>query len=143
MQSISSVVCSLFSSFIQTPGPSLPPVPAIELDDDLLGLLSRADLALGRLDGITSNLPNPDLFIAMYVRQEAILSSQIEGTQASLTDVLKFEAGESQGVCDVGEVVNYVAAMRHGLEQTALPLSLRLLGEIHGRAAHAQKQTHR
>jgi Fic family protein len=111
---------------------NLPPVPAIEIDDDLIGLLSRADLALGRLDGVTSILPNPDLFVAMYVKQEAVLSSQIEGTQASLTDVLMFEAGESPGVRDVGEVVNYVAAMNHGLEQTALPLSLRLLREIHG-----------
>ncbi|HSN96734.1 MAG TPA: Fic/DOC family N-terminal domain-containing protein [Candidatus Nanopelagicales bacterium] len=72
----------------------LPPEPPVQLGVELARFLSAADLALGRLDGITQILPNPDLFVAMYVRQEAVLSSQIEGTQASLTDVLQFEAGE-------------------------------------------------
>jgi Fic family protein len=96
-------------------------------------VLSQADQALGRLDGTAGTLPNPDLFVAMYVRQEAVLSSQIEGTQASLTDVLAFEAeegGTSQG--DVEEVVNYVAAMNHGLRRLQeFPLSLRLIRKIH------------
>ena len=113
---------------------SLPPNPAIVLDAALASLLSNADVQLGRLDGATSILPNPDLFVAMYVRQEAVLSSQIEGTQASLTDVLQYEA-EDDGVgpgADVGEVVNYVRAMKHGLARLPeLPLSLRLIREIH------------
>lgn len=72
----------------------LPSDPALRIEGDLQRLLSDADRALGRLDGITTILPNPDLFVAMYVRREAVLSSQIEGTQASLTDVLVFEADE-------------------------------------------------
>jgi len=112
----------------------LPPEPPLELAGELVRLLSAADLALGRLDGITGILPNPDLFVAMYVRQEAVLSSQIEGTQASLTDVLQFEAGGEDGTLrDVQEVVNYVGAMNYGLKQTALPLSLRLIRELHAR----------
>ncbi|WP_437528260.1 Fic family protein [Sorangium sp. So ce726] len=121
-----------YSAFEPAP---LPPAPPVQLGTELARLLSAADLALGRLDGITQILPNPDLFVAMYVRQEAVLSSQIEGTQASLTDVLQFEAGEGEDskLRDVQEVVNYVAAMNYGLEQTALPLSLRLIREIHAR----------
>ncbi|MGI8782107.1 MAG: Fic family protein [Acidobacteriota bacterium] len=97
-------------------------------------LLSAADQALGRLDGSTGLLPNPDLFIFMYVRKEAVLSSQIEGTQASLMDVLEFEgqAVELGQPKDVGEVVNYVAAMNLGIERlNTLPVSLRLIREIH------------
>lgn len=113
----------------------LPPNPPVVVDGELSRVLSAADLALGRLDGITGILPNPDLFVGMYVKQEAVLSSQIEGTQASLTDVLQFEAGETDGskLRDVEEVVNYVGAMNYGLAQTALPLSLRLIREIHSR----------
>lgn len=112
----------------------LPPDPPIKIDGEMARALSSADIALGRLDGITAILPNPDLFVAMYVRQEAVLSSQIEGTQASLTDVLQFEAGveDSATLRDVREVVNYVRAMTYGLEQVVLPLSLRLIREIHG-----------
>ena len=99
-------------------------------------LLSEADHALGRLDGVTSVLPNPDLFVAMYVRHEAVLSSQIEGTQSTLEDVLQFEIdakGEAQPK-DVQEVVNYVHAVNYGLRQLeTLPLSLRLIREIHGK----------
>lgn len=97
-------------------------------------LLSQADRALGRLDGSTEALPNPDLFVFMYVRKEAVLSSQIEGTQASLMDVLEFEADalEPGRPQDVEEVVNYVAAMNHGMERLkTLPVSLRLFREIH------------
>jgi Fic family protein len=99
-----------------------------------MALLSDADRALGRLDGVTSILPNPDLFVAMYVRHEAVLSSQIEGTQSTLEDVLEYEL-DAQGpkvAKDAAEVVNYVHAMNHGLRRLAtLPLSLRLLREIH------------
>jgi Fic family protein len=96
--------------------PRLPLRPPVAFDASLTSLLSRADVALGRLDGVTSILPNPDLFVAMYVRQEAVLSSQIEGTQASLTDVLQYEAAGAEGLApDVSEVFNNVRAMNHGL----------------------------
>src|SRR3990172_11772869 len=112
----------------------LPPSPSITVDDEMLTLLSQADRALGRLDGSTEMLPNPDLFVFMYVRKEAVLSSQIEGTQASLMDVLEFEAqalepGRPQ---DAAEVVKYIDAMNYGLDRLkTLPLSLRLICEIH------------
>lgn len=112
----------------------LPPVPPVQMDDELLSLLSEADRALGRLDGAAETLPNPDLFVFMYVRKEAVLSSQIEGTQASLMDVLEFEAKAQRAdrPLDVSEVVNYVAAMNRGLERLGtLPVSLRLIREIH------------
>lgn len=115
---------------------ALPPDPAVHFDEGINARLSEADLALGRLDGVIGILPNPDLFVAMYVRQEAVLSSQIEGTQASLTDVLQYEVAEEgePGPGDVAEVVNYVAALRHGLARLdELPLSLRLIREIHDR----------
>ena len=101
----------------------------------MVALLSAADLAVGRLDGVAHILPDPDLFVAMYVRREAVLSSQIEGTQSSLDDVLEFELGPGERDLprDVGEVVNYVRAMNYGLDRLAsLPLSLRLIREIHG-----------
>jgi Fic family protein len=104
------------------------------MDAELTRLLSDADRSLGRLDGVGSVLPNPDLFVAMYVRQEAVLSSQIEGTQSTLEDVLQFEV-DAKGVDlpkDVEEVVNYVGAMNYGLKRLEeLPLSLRLIREIH------------
>ena len=99
-------------------------------------LLSRADRALGRLDGSISSLPNPDLFVLMYVRKEAVLSSQIEGTQASLADVLEAEARVigRQPPRDVDEVLNYVSAMNYGLSKLSeLPLSTRLIKEIHAK----------
>jgi len=86
------------------------------------------------LDGLASVIPNPDLFVAMYVRQEAVLSSQIEGTQSTLEDVLQFEIDENGRELrkDVEEVVNYVRAMNYGLSRLReLPLSLRLIREIH------------
>jgi Fic family protein len=114
----------------------LPPDPALLLDDELQTLAQRAAAALGRLDGISSLLPNPQLFLYSYIRKEAVLSSQIEGTQSSLSDLLLFEAEGSPGVPvdDVREVSNYVAAMERGIEllQGGLPLSLRLIREIHG-----------
>jgi len=106
------------------------------MDRELIMLLSRADRALARLDGAASILPNPDLFVAMYVRHEAVLSSQIEGTQSTLEDVLEFEAdGKADNLPrDVEEVVNYVKAMNHGLFRLReLPLCLRLIREIHAR----------
>ena len=112
----------------------LPPTPSIAMDDSLSQLLSKADQAIGRLDGVTQILPNAELFVAMYVRREAVLSSQIEGTQSTLDDVLTFEldpAGTGLPQ-DVEEVVNYVRAMNSGLRRlSTLPLSLRLIREIH------------
>jgi Fic family protein len=99
-------------------------------------LPSRAGQSVQQLTGYQAELlPNPNLFVGMYVKQEAVLSSQIEGTQASLTDILQFEAGEhgDERLLDVEEVVNYVKAMNHGLGRLeAMPLSLRLIREIHG-----------
>jgi len=118
-------------AFIPKP---LPPEPALEIDAEMQALLSKADRALGRLDGSIRTLPNPDLFIFMYVRKEAVLSSQIEGTQSSLNDILEVEAEifDSERPRDVDEVLNYVRAMNYGLERLAeLPLSNRLIREIH------------
>ena len=122
-----------YKAFLPTP---LPPEPPVAFDGEFLALLSKADLALGRLDGSTETLPNPDMFVFMYVRKEAVLSSQIEGTQASLLDVLEFEAQalEEGRPGDVQEVVNYIGAMNYGLDRLRkLPLSLRLIREIHQR----------
>ena len=113
----------------------LPPTPGVEFDGELRTLLSTADRDIARLDAIATLLPNPDLFVAMYVRHEAVLSSQIEGTQSTLEDVLAFEAQGTNNDTpkDVEEVINYVRAMNHGLRRLGeLPLSLRLLKEIHG-----------
>lgn len=113
---------------------SLPPDPAIFFDPQLIKLLSAADQALGRLDGVARMMPNPNLFVAMYVRQEAVLSSRIEGTQSTLDDVLAFELDEQSREIplDVEEVVNYVRAMNYGLDlATSLPPSRRLIREIH------------
>ena len=121
-----------YTAFVPEP---LPPDPPIQLNDfELLELLSRADRALGRLDGATEILPNPDLFVDMYVRQEAVLSSQIEGTQASLIDVLEYELeGDSKRFPgDTQEVANYVKAMNYSLARLEdIPLCLRLIREIH------------
>jgi len=120
-----------YRAFIPEP---LPPKPPVQLTGELQRLLSEADRALGRLDGSVLTLPNPDLFVFMYVRKEAVLSSQIEGTQSSLQDLLAAEAhilGEGRPR-DVDEVVNYVRAMNHGLARLAkLPVSVRLIREIH------------
>lgn len=112
----------------------LPPSPPVAVEGELLRLLSDADRALARLDAVSTFLPNPDLFVATYVRHEAVLSSQIEGTQSTLEDVLAYEADATHNRApkDVNEVVNYVRAMNHGLRRLSeLPLSLRLLREIH------------
>lgn len=116
------------------------------MDAELTRLLSDADRSLGRLDGIGLVLPNPNLFVAMYVRQEAVLSSQIEGTQSSLEDVLQFEV-DAKGAAvpkDVEEVVNYVRAMNFGIHRLEkLPLSLRLLREIHSELLKGTRGAHR
>lgn len=113
----------------------LPPNPPLDIAQ-LYPLLDRANVALGRLDGMSLVLPDPSLFLYMYVRKEAVLSSQIEGTQSSLSDLLLFETNEAPGVPmdDVTEVSCYVAAMNFGLERLkTFPLSLRLLRDIHAR----------
>lgn len=115
--------------------PTLPPDPAIDVMS-LLDRLSVAERALGRLDGITVFLPRHELFLYMYVRKEAVLSSQIEGTQSTLSDLLRFEneARAGQPVEDIREVSNYVDAMMFGLERLdTLPLSLHLIREMHDR----------
>ena len=120
-----------FRAFIPNP---LPPVPAIDLTGNLQALLSQADHALGLLEGAARMLPNPELFVFMYIRKEAVLSSQIEGTQSSLQDVLAAEAKlfDPNAPSDVGEVVNYVRAMQHGIARLGqLPISVRLIQEIH------------
>ena len=120
-----------YRAFIPAP---LPPVPAIDLGGRLRDLLSDADYALGRLEGAVLILPNPDLFVYMYVRKEAVLSSQIEGTQSSLQNLLAAEArlADPDSPADVSEVINYVRAMKYGLWRLSeLPVSVRLIREIH------------
>jgi Fic family protein len=120
-----------YRAFLPAP---LPPVPALQVDNALQRSLSEADQALGRLDGSVQTLPHPDLFVYMYVRKEAVLSSQIEGTQSSLQDLLAAEARvlDADRPRDVDEVVNYVRAMKAGLDRlSSLPVSVRLIREIH------------
>ena len=120
-------------AFIPSP---LPPVPPLVLNGPLQQSLERTTLALSRLDAISVLLPQPSLFICAYVRKEAVLSSQIEGTHSSVSDLLLFELEGATGVPlnDVVEVSNYVRALEHGLERMrgGFPLSNRLLREIHG-----------
>lgn len=113
--------------------PALPPRPPIDVLG-LLALLGAAERALGRLDGISMLLPHQELFLYMYVRKEAVLSSQIEGTQSTLADLLRFEAQVEAGrpFDDIREVSNYVNAMMFGLDRLSeIPLSLRLIRELH------------
>ena len=132
-----------YRAFIPAP---LPPLPPLRLEGELQRLLSQADRALGRLDGSVQTLPNPDLFVFMYVRKEAVLSSQIEGTQSSLQDLLAAEAnllGAESRPRDVDEVVNYVRAMKHGLARLAeLPVSIRLIREIHRELLQGVRGSH-
>lgn len=121
-----------FLSFFPAP---LPPAPPIEWTAGIRNALSRADAMLGRLDGISKVIPDTDLFISFYSRKEAVLSSQIEGTQSTLSELLLFEADElfPERQQDIREIFNYVDAMRHGLERMegGFPLSLRLIREMH------------
>src|SRR5690606_25902524 len=130
---VSTTGGELVRAFVPLP---LPPDPPLELDGRLQRSLEAAVLAVGRLDGVSSLLPDKSLFIYSYVRKEAVLSSQIEGTQSSVSDLLLFELEEAPGVPldDVLEVSNYVAALDHGLARLreGFPLSNRLLREIHG-----------
>ena len=129
------------------PAPLPPDAKTLNLAS-LQGILAEANQAVGRLDGMTSAFPDLNLFLYSYVRKEAVLSSQIEGTQSSLSDLLLYENAEIPGVPldDVQEVSNYVAALNHGLRRLrgGFPLSLRLIREIHevllakGRGSHAQ-----
>jgi Fic family protein len=116
---------------------TLPPDPPLAIDDALREQLDLAHVALGRLDSVTSLLPDPQLFLYAFVRKEAVLSSQIEGTQSTLEDLLLFEndAVPEHGLYDVREVSNYVAALDHGLARvrTGFPISTRLLREMHER----------
>jgi Fic family protein len=127
-----SVVGESVRAFVPPP---LPPVPPLELNAERHDLLEKANRSLGRLDGVATLFPDPALFLYMYVRKEALLSSQIEGTQSSLSDLLLFESEELPGVPidDVEEVSCYVSAMNYGLERLrgGFPLSLRLIKEIH------------
>ncbi len=128
----SNVGGEVVRAFIPDP---LPPRPPLELTNSRQRLLERATLALGRLDSITLLLPDPHLFLYAYIRREAVLSSQIEGTQSSLSDLLLFELEQAPGVPfdDVVEVSNYVSALEHGVTRLreGFPLSNRLIREIH------------
>lgn len=124
----------LVRAFVPYP---LPPAPPLALDGALLLALESATLALGRMDGASAQLPDKDLLIYSCVRREAVLSSQIEGTQSSLSDLMLFEAEEAPGVPlddDVAEVSNYAAALQHGMQRLrdGFPLSNRLIREAHG-----------
>jgi len=113
---------------------ALPPIKPIKYSEKLRNILSEADRALSRLDGVVTVLPNSDLFIAMYVKKEALLSSQIEGTQASLEGVLRFEANlePEEDINEVKEVINYIKALNYGIARLSeLPISNRLIKEIH------------
>ena len=128
-----STVGEKAQAFVPTP---LPPRPPIDWTPELRSKFDQALLALGRLDSVSTLLPDTSLFLYMYIRKEAVLSSMIEGTQSSLSDLLLFELDQEPGVPldDVREVSNYVAALNHGLRllEEGLPLSLRLFREIHG-----------
>lgn len=134
-----------YSAFIPAP---LPPHPPIAIDGALQTLLSRADQSVGRLDGVIQTVPNPDFFVYMYVRREAVLSSQIEGTQSTLEDLLAVELEPRPAwrhlPPDVDEVVRYVHAMNYGLNRLIdLPLSLRLITEIHRELLSGGRGSHR
>jgi len=129
------VTCSVsgesYRAYIPAP---LPPIPPLEMER-IYPLLDQANIAIGRLDGISITVPDPSLFLYMYVRKEAVLSSQIEGTQSTLSDLLMYENEEVAGIPeqDVVEVSSYVAALEHGLKriQEGFPLCLRLIREMH------------
>jgi len=116
-----------YRAFVPNPLP-----PRLDWDDDLVSILSKADIALGTLSGLGETLPNPHLLIYPFIRREAVLSSRIEGTQSSLSDLLLFEATRVEKRGDVKEVQNYVRAMEYGLNRlNELPLSLRFIRELH------------
>lgn len=130
--SVSTAGSEVVKAFVPYP---LPPSPELEIGGDLQASLDRALTSLGRLDAVSTLLPEPDLFLYSYVRKEAVLSSQIEGTQSSLSELLLFELDQVPGtpLDDVREVSSYVAALEHGLKRvrSGFPISNRLLREIH------------
>lgn len=131
-----------YRAFVPAP---LPPNPPVEIGGELPTLLSTADRALGRLDGSIRTLPNPDLFVLMYVRKEAVLSSQIEGTQSSLHDVLEAEARllAPQRRASANKVVNYIKAMNSGIAGLEeLPVSIRLIRRIHAELLSGVRGSH-
>ena len=131
-----------YRAFLPAP---LPPAPPVQMDGELPALLSQADRALGRLDGSIQTLPNPELFVLMYVRKEAVLSSLIEGAQSSLQDVLEAEARvlAPKRRESAGEVVNYIRAMYAGLARLdELPVSVRLIREIHRELLRGVRGSH-
>ncbi|MBP9218832.1 MAG: Fic family protein [Sterolibacterium sp.] len=120
-----------YAAFFPKP---LPPEPSVRVEGKLQLLLSEADRSLGALNVVTTVLPNPDLLVGLFIQKEALLSSQIEGTQSTLQDVLGAGMESAEQSKDVGEVLNYVKAMRHGLSRlhsNELPMCLRLIKEIH------------
>jgi Fic family protein len=127
-----SVASERFSAFLPRP---LPPDPALLFNPSLVDDLEQANRALGRLDALSTLLPDPSLFLYLYIRKEAVLSSQIEGTQSTLADLLLYEHAEAPGVPveDVAQVSRYVAALQHGLARLrgGFPLSSRLIREVH------------
>jgi Fic family protein len=119
-----------YKAFIPNP---LPPTPPIQIEGEILHLLTNANIAIGKMDTMGYLVPNLDHIIAMYVRKEALLSSQIEGTQASLEDIFEYESQiPLKNINDVEEVVNYIKALNHGMKRLAeFPMSIRLIKEIH------------
>jgi Fic family protein len=119
-----------YKAFIPTP---LPPIPPIQIEGEIQHLLTSANIAIGKMDTMGYLIPNLDHIIAMYVRKEALLSSQIEGTQASLEDIFEYESQiPLKNINDVEEVVNYIKALNHGMKRLAeFPMSIRLIKEIH------------
>jgi len=136
------IVVEHFTAFLPNP---LPPDPPLSDDPEMRRAQSVADQMVGRLDGLSTLIRHPDMLISFYVRKEAVLSSQIEGTQSTLTELLLFEIEPESGSSDTVEVANYVKAMRHGLARlrSGFPLSLRLIREMHevllssGRGSHS------
>jgi Fic family protein len=129
---IKTAIDEIIRRFIPNP---LPPEPPLDLSSGRGQLLEQAILALGRLDSISLLLPEPDIFLYSYIRREAVISSQIEGIQSSLSDLLLFELNEYPGspIEDVTEVANYVSALEHGLKRLreGFPFSNRLIREAH------------
>jgi len=131
-----------YKAFIPNP---LPPEPGITLNEELTEKLLRANFLIARLDGLGFTLPNTDLFISMYVKKEALLSSQIEGTQASLENLFEFESGmQIDNLNDVEQVVNYIKALNYGIKKLkTFPMSLRLIKEIHALVLHETRGKHK
>jgi Fic family protein len=125
-----SIAAEPFEAFLPNP---LPPEPSFQMTGEIRRELSRADQMVGRLDGLSTLIRHPEMLINFYIRKEAVLSSQIEGTQSTLTELLLFEIAPETGNDDTAEVANYVKAMRHGLQRLSegFPLSLRLIREMH------------